>query len=84
MIQYTDIMINNNNKNNNKKENTMTIKNTLKTQTLQNFLLKGGKLQVLPAQKVKIKFVCNCQSKYVLSSRFAASSVQKNNRVLAA
>ena len=44
--------------NTNKKENTM------KTQTLQNFLLKGGKLQIIPSQKVKIKNTVKCSSKY--------------------
>jgi len=80
MIQYTDNMKNNTNK----KENTMTIKNKRTQETLQNFISRGGKLEILPAQKSNYKHVSNCQSKYVLSSKFSASSVHKNNRTLAA
>ena len=80
MIQYTDNMKNNTNK----KENTMTIKNKRTQETLQNFISRGGKLEILPAQKSNYKHVSNCQSKYVLSSKFSASSVHKNNRSLAA
>ena len=80
MIQYTDNMKNNTNK----KENTMTIKNKITQETLQNFISRGGKLEILPAQKSNYKHVSNCQSKYVLSSKFSASSVHKNNRTLAA
>ena len=80
MIQYTDNMINNTNK----KENTMTKNNKITQETLQNFISRGGKLEILPAQKSNYKHVSNCQSKYVLSSKFSASSVHKNNRSLAA
>ena len=80
MIQYTDNMKNNTNK----KENTMTKNNKITQETLQNFISRGGKLEILPAQKSNYKHVSNCQSKYVLSSKFSASSVHKNNRSLAA
>ena len=79
MIQYTDNM-----KNNTNKKDTMTIKNKITQETLQNFISRGGKLEILPAQKSNYKHVSNCQSKYVLSSKFSASSVHKNNRSLAA
>jgi hypothetical protein len=79
MIQYTDNM-----KNNTNKKDTMTIKNKPTQETLQNFILRGGKVEILPAQKSNYKHVSNCQSKYVLSSKFSASSVHKNNRTLAA
>ena len=79
MIQYTDNM-----KNNTNKKDTMTIKNKITQETLQNFISRGGKLEILPAQKSNYKHVSNCQSKYVLSSKFSASSVHKNNRTLAA
>jgi hypothetical protein len=75
---------NTNKKNNTNKKDTMTIKNKPTQETLKNFILRGGKLQILPAQKSNYKHVCNCQSKYVLSSKFSASSVHKNNRTLAA
>ena len=65
-------------------KNTMTIKNKRTQETLQNFISRGGKLEILPAQKSNYKHVSNCQSKYVLSSKFSASSVHKNNRSLAA
>jgi hypothetical protein len=75
---------NTNKKNNTNKKDTMTIKNKQTQETLQNFILRGGKLQILPAQKSNYKHVCNCSSKYVLSSKFSASSVHKNSRRLAA
>ena len=75
---------NTNKKNNTNKKDTMTIKNKTTQETLQNFILRGGKVEILPAQKSNYKHVSNCQSKYVLSSKFSASSVHKNNRTLAA
>jgi hypothetical protein len=75
---------NTNKKNNTNKKDTMTIKNKITQETLQNFISRGGKLEILPAQKSNYKHVSNCQSKYVLSSKFSASSVHKNNRSLAA
>jgi hypothetical protein len=53
MIGYTDIMINNTNK-----------KDTMKTETIQNFILRGGKLQIVPSQKSKNKHIVKCSPKY--------------------
>ena len=38
--------------------------NTMKTETIQNFILRGGKLQIVPSQKSKNKHIVKCSPKY--------------------
>ena len=38
--------------------------NTMKTETIQNFILRGGKLQIVSSQKSKNKHIVKCSPKY--------------------
>ena len=38
--------------------------NTMKTETIQNFILRGGKLEILSSQKSKTKHIVKCSPKY--------------------
>jgi hypothetical protein len=54
--------------NNTNKKDTMTKnnkgQNTMKTETIQNFILRGGKLQIVSSQKSKNKHIVKCSPKY--------------------
>ena len=39
-------------------------KNTMKTETIQNFILRGGKIEILPAQKSQIKHIVKSKNSY--------------------
>jgi hypothetical protein len=38
---------------------------TIKTETVREFILRGGKLEVLPAQKVVYKQFCRAKTAYL-------------------
>ena len=38
----------------------------MKTETIQEFMLRGGKLEVLPAQKVVYKQFCKAKTAYAI------------------
>ena len=39
---------------------------TIKTETLQEFIQRGGKIEVLPAQKVVYKQFCKAKTAYAI------------------
>ena len=39
-------------------------KNTMKTETIQNFILRGGKIEILPTQKSQIKYIVKSKNSY--------------------
>lgn len=51
---------------------------TIKTETIQEFILRGGKLEVLPAQKVVYKQFCRAKTAY-LCGRIKMRNDPKNS-----
>jgi hypothetical protein len=51
---------------------------TIKTETVREFILRGGKLEVLPAQKVVYKQFCRAKTAY-LCGRIAMRNDPRNS-----